>query len=112
MYTPFETITKGSQLWSFHGGEREILNDEGEYWVDGKCALEDFFALYDEEEADDRYESNTVAGWVTEVYGEVPPIGEVLHSEKLEIKIVKANKQKVLKVLSKPLTAEELKEEN
>ena len=103
------------EIWDEHDEEEVLfgkINDEGEYWVDGKCALEDFFALYDEEEVDDKYESNTVAGWLTEVYGLVPPIGEVIRSEKLEIKIVKANKQKVLKVLSKPLTADEINEEN
>ena len=103
------------EIWDEHDEEEVLfgkINDEGEYWVDGKCALEDFFALYDEEEIGDKYESNTVAGWVTEVFGQVPPIGEVLRSEKLEIKIVKATKQKVLKVLSKPLTAEQIEEEN
>ena len=101
-------------IWDEHDEEEVLYGKikDGEYWVDGKCALEDFFALYDEEEADDRYESNTVAGWVTEVFGQVPPIGEIIHSEKLEIKIVKATKQKVLKVLSKPLTEQEIEEEN
>ena len=49
---------------------------------------------------DEEYESNTVGGWVTELCGEIPAIGEVLRFKDLAIKIVKANKQKVLKVRS------------
>ena len=64
------------------------------------------------EEEDDKYESNTVAGWITEIYGEVPPIGEIIRSGNLEIKIVKANKQKVLKILSKNLGENEDNEED
>ena len=53
-----------------------------------------------EDEAD-KYESNTVGGWVTEKFGEIPPIGQIIVTKGLEIKIVKATKQKVLKVRSK-----------
>ena len=103
------------EIWDEHD-EEEVLfgktNDEDEYWVDGKCALEDYFGIYEMEEEDDKYESNTVAGWITEIYGEVPPIGEIIRSGSLEIKIVKANKQKVLKILSKNLGESEDNEED
>ena len=32
MYTPFEAITKGNQLWSLQGADLEILNEDGEYF--------------------------------------------------------------------------------
>jgi Mg2+/Co2+ transporter CorC len=41
------------------------------------------------------------------MYGGIPPIGEVLRYEYLEIKIVKATKQKVLKVRVNALEDEE-----
>ena len=63
--------------------------------------IREFFALYDNEELDEEFESNTVGGWVTEMYGEIPPIGQILRYEYLEIKIVKATRQKVLKIRSK-----------
>lgn len=101
------------EIWDEHDEEDVRFGKiaEGEYWVDGKCGLEEFFELYEEvESGDEEYESNTVGGWVTELYGGIPPIGEVLHYKRLEIKIVKATKQKVLKVrtkLSQPMEEDE-----
>lgn len=100
------------EIWDEHDEEEVLYGKiaDGEYWVDGKCSLEDFFALYEMEDEDENYESNTVGGWAMEQYGEIPPIGEVLRCKNLEIKIVKASKQKVLKVRSK--LAEIEQEEN
>ncbi len=100
------------EIWDEHD-EEEILFGQtsgDERWVDGKCELSDFFALYEMEELAENYESNTVGGWATEKYGGIPPIGELLHLKNLEIKIVKATKQKVLKVLVRQ-TEEEFDED-
>ena len=89
------------EIWDEHDEEEVLYGKiaDGEYWVDGKCSLDEFFELYEGLEEDgEECESNTVGGWVTEMYGEIPPIGQVLRYEYLEIKIVKATKQKVLKV--------------
>ncbi len=97
------------EIWDEHD-EEDVhfgLIAEGEYWVDGKCTLEEFFELYEGlESVDEECDSNTVGGWVTELYGEIPPVGEVLRYRDLEIKVVKATKQKVLKVRTKQ-TAEQ-----
>ena len=88
------------EIWDEHDEEQiryGKISDE-EYWVDGKCNLNDFFALYDMEDLAEKYESNTVGGWATEKHGGIPPIGELLHVKNLQIKVVKATKQKVLKV--------------
>ncbi|MBR2330354.1 MAG: HlyC/CorC family transporter, partial [Clostridia bacterium] len=101
------------EIWDEHDEEEVLYGKVGddEYWVDGKCELTDFFALYetDDDEEDDEvieyedgeYESNTVGGLVTEIFGEIPPIGEVVRYKDIELKIVKATKQKVLKLRSK-----------
>ena len=91
------------EIWDEHDEEEVLFGKiaDDEYWVDGKCDLDNFFALYEMEDEAEQYESNTVGGWAMEKYGEIPPIGEVLRCKDLEIKIVKANQQKVLKVLSK-----------
>lgn len=89
------------EIWDEHDEEEVLYGKiaDGEYWVDGKCSLDEFFELYEGLEEDgEECESNTVGGWVTEMYGEIPPIGQILRYEYLEIKIVKATKQKVLKV--------------
>ena len=103
------------EIWDEHDEEEVLFGKiaDKEYWVDGKCELREFFALYDNEELDEEFESNTVGGWVTEVYGEIPPIGEVVRSGHFAIKIVKATKQKVLKIRSNYLEEiEEEREEN
>jgi CBS domain containing-hemolysin-like protein len=80
--------------------------NEDEYWVDGKCDLETFFALYDMEQEDENFESNTVGGWVTERYGVIPTVGETFRFKCLEIKVVKVTQQKVLKIRSLKLSGE------
>ena len=90
------------EIWDEHDEEVVLHGEiaEGEYWVDGKCSLEEFFKLYDMEHEEDSFESNTVGGWVTEECGEIPRNGTTLQFKGLEIKIVKATKQKVLKIRS------------
>ena len=68
--------------------------------MDGKCELEEFFELYELENEDEEFDANTVGGWVTEKYGGIPPIGETITFKCIELRIVKATKQKVLKVRS------------
>ena len=91
------------EIWDEHDEEEVLFGkiDEGEYWADGKCPLNEFFELYGMEDEDENFESNTIGGWATEQYGGIPPIGEVLRCKRVEIKIVKATRQKVLKIRSK-----------
>lgn len=103
------------EIWDEHDEEEEVLFGkiaEDEYWVDGRCDLENFFELYELAEKAEECESNTVGGWVTEVYGGIPPIGETLRFECIEIKIVKATRQKVLKVRSHRVEVEAEKDED
>ena len=90
------------EIWDEHDQE-EVLHGQiaqDEYWVDGKCELEEFFNLFEKEEDED-CESNTVGGWVTEKFGRIPSIGEVITIEDIEVKVVKATKQKILKIRAK-----------
>lgn len=91
------------EIWDEHDEEAVLFGKiaEDEYWVDGKCGLEEFFELYGLEEQAEDCESNTVGGWVTEVYGGIPPIGECVCVKNVELKIVKATRQKVLKLRSR-----------
>ena len=101
------------EIWDEHDREEVHygLITEGEYWIDGKCALDEIFELYEIEGEEENFESNTIGGWVTEVYGGIPPIGETVQFKCLEIKILKATKQKVLKVRSRKLSEEEIEED-
>ncbi len=98
------------EIWDEHDEEEVLYGkiSEGEYWVDGKCSMEEFFELYElEESAEEEYESNTIGGWVTEAYGAIPPIGEIITLKNVEIKIVKATQQKVLKIRSRKIEEED-----
>ena len=91
------------EIWDEHDEEEVLYGEiaEGEYWVDGRFNVENFFELYEVETGDREFESNTIGGWVTEIYGGIPPVGETVAFDDLEIKIVKTTKKKVLKVRSK-----------
>ncbi len=102
------------EIWDEHDEEEVLFGKiaDGEYWVDGKCGLDEFFELFDKEFEDENCESNTIGGWVTEKYGEIPPIGETVRFENVEIKIVKATKQKVLRLRAYTVEVEEELEED
>ncbi len=98
-------------IWDEHDEEEVLfgLISGKEYWVDGRCDLEEFFGLYDMESEDENFEANTVGGWVMEKCGGIPPVGEVLRHKNIEIKVVKTTRQKVLKIRARyeELLAEE-----
>ena len=89
-------------IWDEHDEEEVLYGSisDNEYWVDGKMNLDEFFDLYDMEEDDEDFEAITVGGWVTEQCGGIPPVGETFRYKKLEIKVVKTTRQKVLKIRS------------
>ena len=91
------------EIWDEHDEEEVLFGEiaEGEYWVDGRFDLDSFFELYEVETGETEFESNTTGGWVTEIYGGIPPVGELVRFNNLEIKVVKTTKKKVLKVRSK-----------
>ena len=100
------------EIWDEHD-EEEVLHGkiaDGEFWVDGKCELEEFFNLFEKEEDED-CESNTVGGWVTEKFGRIPANGEVITIDDIEVKVVKATKQKILKIRVKQIETSEKEEE-
>ena len=90
-------------IWDEHDEEEVLYGpiSDKEYWVDGKCDLGEFFALYDMEQEDENFEANTVGGWVTEECGCIPPVGEVFRYKNIEVKVVKTTRQKVLKIRSR-----------
>ena len=87
-------------IWDEHDEEEVLygLIAGKEYWVDGRCDLEEFFGLYDMESEDENFEANTVGGWIMEKCGGIPPVGEVVRFKNIEIKVVKTTRQKVLKL--------------
>lgn len=101
------------EIWDEHDEEEVLYGEiaEGEYWVDGRFDLERFFELYEVEMGEEEFESNTIGGWVTEIYGGIPPVGETVTFKNLEIKAVKTTKKRVLKVRSKLVEVVEEDEE-
>ncbi len=100
------------EIWDEHDEETVLCGKiaEGEFWVDGKCELEEFFALFEKKEDED-CESNTVGGWVTEKFGRIPANGEIITIEDIEVRVVKATKQKILKIRVKQVELQENEDE-
>ncbi len=101
------------EIWDEHDKEEVLFGkiDDEAYWVDGKCELCEFFKQFDMEDEDEKYESNTVGGWATECYGGIPPVGEELKMGGFEVKVLKATKQKVLKLRAKLMEVDDEEED-
>ena len=63
------------EIWDEHDEVTEYFTqiDENNYVVDGRAELDDFFEKFgfDKEESE-KYDSQTVSGWVSEQTGELP----------------------------------------
>lgn len=89
------------EIWDEHDEESVLYGKiaDGEYWADGKCDLGEFLGLYGLEEDED-CESNTRRRLGDGKVRRHSAVGEVVRYGGVEIKVVKAAKQKVLKVRS------------
>ena len=73
-------------------------NEDGSYLISGATEIDNFFEkfeLYDEEE---KFDANSVGGWVTEVIGEIPITGRSFEYKNLSVKVTKTTRKKVLEI--------------
>jgi len=82
--------------------EDEIVRHEnGEYELDGDMSISDFLDLLDIEEDAFAFESETVGGWVLEMFGGFPEEGYSFTFGDLAVKVLKMDGLRVEKVLVK-----------
>ena len=73
-------------------------NADGSFQISGSTEIDDFFEkfeLYDEEE---KFDANSVGGWVTEYIGEIPLTGRTFEYKNLSVKVTKTTRKKVLEI--------------
>lgn len=76
------------------------LNGDNEYLIEGTYSLEKFFNLFSlAHENEEDWHSNTVSGFIMEVFDHIPVNNEVLYYNNLKITIVNAQKQRVNEVV-------------
>lgn len=80
------------------------LNGDNEYLIEGTYSLEKFFNLFSlAHENEEDWHSNTVSGFIMEVFDHIPVNNEVLYYNNLKITIVNAQKQRVNEVVVKQI---------
>ena len=104
------------EIWDEHD---EIINyfnkvNDTTYLVDGRAELDKFFALFGfPDDESDKFESQTVSGWVIEMMGMIPKKLEKFDYQNLTITVSKLTQRKILevKVVIRPEEEIEEKEE-
>lgn len=88
------------EIWDEHDEEvtyhKQIA--ENVYTFAGNAPVDEFFEFFDMESEDDKYEANTVSGWIIEMLGEIPRVGFKLTHLNLEIEVQKATIRRILSV--------------
>jgi len=89
------------EIWDEHD---EIVNyftkvNDTVYMVDGRAELDKFFALFDfDDDESDKFNSQTVSGWVIEMFGYIPKKLEKFDYKNLTISVSKLTQRKILEV--------------
>jgi CBS domain containing-hemolysin-like protein len=85
------------EIWDEHDEIIEQITqvDEYTYKVKGTADLEELFEVLDIE---DEMDFSTVNGWVLEVLGKIPQIGESFIFKNLKVVVTSADTKKVLEV--------------
>ena len=89
------------EIWDEHDEVVEYFTkvNDTTYLVDGRAELDKFFTLFgfDDDESD-KFDSQTVSGWVIEKLGYIPKKFEKFDYENLTISVNKLTQRKILEV--------------
>jgi CBS domain containing-hemolysin-like protein len=88
------------EIWDEHDEEtnyqKQISDDT--YVFDGKTPVDDFFEFFEMKDESEKFEANTLSGWIIELLGEIPRVGTKLEHLNLEIEVQKATVKRILTV--------------
>lgn len=97
------------EIWDEHDEVQSDISEtsENEFKVLGSTSLADFCDYFDTGDIDS--ESSTVGGWVMDMLGKVPVMGDEITYENLQITVVKTEFRRIteLKVIKLPADEEE-----
>ena len=89
------------EIWDEHD---EVINyftkvDEQNHLVDGRAELDDFFKQFDIDESEtEKFDSQTVSGWVIEQFGEIPKKSQSFEYKTLTIVVNKLTARKIIEI--------------
>ena len=100
------------EIWDEHDLVKEDFTrlSANRYKVSGNAALGKLFEIF-ELEGEDDFESATVSGWVTEILGYIPTVGENFKYNNLDITVTNAEQNRVLEIIITQDTSAGEKEE-
>lgn len=87
------------EIWDEHDEEINYFRKAGKTTlVDGNAPLSEFFAHFELEGEEEKFDTITLSGWLIERIGEIPKTGFVFEYLNLEIEITKATVKRILQV--------------
>lgn len=100
------------EIWDEHDLVKEDFEciSANLYRVSGNAAVEKVFEIFELSE-NEEIESTTVSGWAAEVLGHIPEPGESFDYESLNIKISKAEQNRVTEVIISKVDPDQEKDE-
>lgn len=87
-------------IWDEHDEVVDYFTkkDDNHYIVDGRADLDDFFELFSIEDREDKFDAQTVSGWVIENLGIIPRPGLSFDYENIHVTVTRSNNRKVHEV--------------
>ena len=88
------------EIWDEHDEETNYQKQisEDTFVFDGKTPVDDFFEFFQMQDEEEKFEANTLSGWIIELLGEIPRVGTKLEHLNLELEVQKATVKRILTV--------------
>lgn len=88
------------EIWDEHDEEINYFKQisDNVFLVDANAPILDALEFFGVEAESDRFDANTLSGWVIEQMGEIPHAGAKLQFENLDIEVTKSTVKRVLQV--------------
>lgn len=98
------------EIWDEHDEEVNFFKkvSDNVYVVDGNAHLDEMFEFFEIAGEDEKFDANTVSGWIIEQMEEIPRVGASLEYLNLKIEVMKSTVKKVQQI---KVTVEEKTEE-
>ena len=88
------------EIWDEHDEEVNYFKQVGEnlFVVDGNAPLDDMFEFFELSGEDEKFEAQTVSGWIIEQLEQIPHAGVKLSHLNLDIEVMKSTVRKIQQV--------------
>lgn len=102
------------EIWDEHD---EVLHEfvdlgEGKYLVKGTLSVEDLYDYLDMRYVDNEFEVETVSGWVMDLFGRMPNIGETVEFNEFKFEVIATEFRRIESVQVSIIKQEEIENHN